>query len=222
MTTTSAAAPTFCTPSAGFVETMNGATASVVKLHGFGTGPATSGFPEVSLPAVTCTVYVVTSAKATAWLRTNTSFPGCQVYVVATPPLTVHITVGVSIASLNVTMMLLVSGTPVVPSAGSVDAMYGFPQIVVKDHGFGTGPATSGRPTLSLPAVICAVYTVHWANATPWLRVRTDSVPSHAPARLMPPVIVHVTVGVSIGSLNVTTRFASCATLTAASAGVVG
>src|SRR2546425_10588522 len=55
----------------------------------------------------------------------------------------------------------------------------------------------------------------------PWVRVRTDSEASHDPDRAMPPLIVHATVVVFIGSLDVTTRFAPWATVTPPSGGPV-
>ena len=58
-------------------------------------------------------------------------------------------------------------------------------------------------------------------NAMPWVRVRTVSEPSQDPVRAMPPLIVHATVVVFIGSLNVTTRFAPWATFTPPSGGPV-
>src|SRR5438445_592267 len=111
-----------------------------VKDHGFGTVPATSGRPCRSFPA---TVSVV--------------FPGAHVYVRGTTGLIDQLTVAMFIAWLNVTTMSAFRATPVALFAGTVEAMYGFAHTVVKDQGFGTGPATSGSPTLSLPAVICAV-----------------------------------------------------------------
>ena len=157
VTTTSAFAAMFCVAFAGFVVTMNGFTAAVVNVQGFGTGPGTSGFPRGSLPAVICAVYGVDSANRVVWLRVSVVFPGAHVYVRGTTGLIDQLTVAMFIAWLNVTTMSAFRATPVAPFAGTVEAMYGFAHTVVKDHGFGTGPATSGSPTLSLPAVICAV-----------------------------------------------------------------
>ena len=109
----------------------------------------------------------------------------------------------------------------VAPSAGLVETMYGFAQTVKKLHGFGTGPAVRGRPWSSFPAVISAVYTVHVAKLVPWLSVRTSRLPFQVPASVIPPEIVHATVPVFIGSLNVTTRAFVTGTFTAPSTGSV-
>src|SRR4030067_31310 len=101
--------------------------------------------------------------------------------------------------------------------------MYGFGQAVVKLHGFGTGPGTSGRPALSFPDGIRTGYPVHGSHGAAWDNVRPDSEPSHVPVRATPPVIVHATEDAFIGSLNRTTRLAAhAAVLVGAPGGRVG
>ncbi len=159
------------------------------------------------------------------WLRVRVSFVGGFQEAVNVIPgsLNVHATVEVFIDSLNVTMTSAASGTPFAASAGSVETMYGLLHAVVKLQGFGTGPATRESPSsTSWPAVISAVYNVHSANGVVWDSVRIVCVPSQEEENVMPGSLkVHVTVGVSIGSLNVTVRSASKATSVSPSAGFV-
>src|SRR3989442_13336424 len=127
---------------------------AVEKDQGFGTGPATSGNPCVSLP-VTLTVYSVQGTRGTGCDRVRIVFVGpFHVFVSATKGLMAASTVLGSIASLNVTTRFRSSGTPVVPFAGSVRLIFGQIRSVTKLQGFGTGPGTSGRPPFSVPALI--------------------------------------------------------------------
>src|SRR5437867_7927522 len=71
-------------------------------------------------------------------------------------------TVPVFIALLNVTTTVLSTGTSPAPAAGSSEVRYGALQTISKTHGFGTGPATSELPAMSVPPVISILYWVHW------------------------------------------------------------
>jgi hypothetical protein len=99
--------------------------------------------------------------------------------------------------------------------------MYGFGHAVENVQGFGTGPGTSGSPLLSWAAVIWTVYAMQAENGTAWLRVRIVSVGFQVGVRVMAGVIVHTTLAVSIGSLNVTVMFAVRGTPTDPSYGSV-
>src|SRR3989442_12949232 len=65
------------------------------------------------------------------------------------------------------------------------------------------------------------VYPVHWANAIPCVRVRTVSVASQLPVAVIPPLTVHPTEAMVIGSLKETTMSAVWATLMSPDAGSV-
>ena len=134
-------------PLTGLVETMNGLIPIVVKLHGFGFGPGRSGFPAVSLPAVTWTVYTWSSRKFAAWLIVRTVFVGeFHPKVVPMPGAIEYATVPMFIAWLNVTTMSAASGTFVDAFAGFVRTMTGFVQNEKNVHGFGMGPAVRASP----------------------------------------------------------------------------
>src|SRR5437899_4730419 len=90
---------------AGFVFVITGARHAVVKVHGFGTGPATRGSLVVSLPT-TVTVYAVQSANWVRWPIVTVLFPLDQEYVKTAVSVDVAVTVVVFIDSLNMTMML--------------------------------------------------------------------------------------------------------------------
>src|SRR2546427_678733 len=95
-------------------------------------------------------------------------------------------------------------------------------QIAVKDHGFGTGPGTSGFPRGSRPAVIWAVYRVDSANGVVvWLRVSVVFPGAHVYVRGTTGLIDQLTVAMFIAWLNVTTMSAFRATPVALFAGTV-
>src|SRR5438445_4025875 len=125
--------------------------------------------------------------------------------------------------SLKQTMMSAVKGTFTAPSGGLSHVMKGGTSTVVKDHGLGTGPGTRAFPLRSRPAVIVTVYVRACANGAEWLSVRTVS-PLDQPggSKTIPGSLnVHATVGLSIGSLNVTTILASSGTSIEPAAGLV-
>ena len=134
-------------PSAGLSHVMNGGTSTVVKDHGFGTGPGTRGFPPRSRPAVICTVYVWTCANGVGWLSVRIVSPPDQLGGSKAIPasLKVQVTFTRSIGSLKVTTIAASSGTSTESAAGLVASTNGFGQSVKNRHGFGTGPGTSGR-----------------------------------------------------------------------------
>ena len=193
------------------------------KLHGFGTGPATRGRPTKSVPPVISAVYCVHCVNAVVWARVSTVFVGVfHEGMPVMPPLIVHPTEAMFIASLNVTTMFAVRGTPVAPLAGSVVTMNGLIPTLWKLHGFGTGPGTSRFPEVSRPAVTWTVYVVSSVNGVEWLIVRTvfpgfqvSDLPTKAGAAIV------TTVPTFIPWLNVMTMSAASGTFVDAFAGFV-
>src|SRR5437867_6230412 len=121
------------------------------------------------------------------------------------PPEIVKVTVAVFIGSLNVTIIVFVTGTSNAASAGSVVTIYGLMQIVVKDHGFGTGPGARSRPSFtSFPPVICAVYWVQSRNRVVGTSSSVLLLFDQEGVAVIPPLIVQVTVAVFIASLKFT------------------
>src|SRR5437867_2795089 len=101
--------------------------------------------------------------------------------------------------------MTLSSATSKAPSGGSTVAIYGLMQIVVNDHGCGADPATRSRSSfLSFPPVIWIVYDVQSRKFAVGVSFRVLSLFDQLPPALTPPLTVHVTVGVFIGSLKFT------------------
>ena len=101
--------------------------------------------------------------------------------------------------------------------------MKGFTQTVVKLHGFGTAPGMRSRLSFwSLPAVICATRVVHSRKGVVWVSVSTVLGASHEYENVIAASLnAKFTVDRFIGSLNVTTMSAVCATPVAPSAGLV-
>jgi len=185
---------------------------SVVKPHGFGTGPGTSELPFVSLP-LTSIVNKLQARNGVVWLRVRTVSVGLfQSPVSGKVGVSVHVTVDLFIASLNVTTMSADSETLVTPAAGLVEMMYGLVQPTVKLHGFGTGPGMSGSPLVSVPAMV-RVYDMQSKNSVAWDRVRMVSIGGFQErTRVIAGLIVTVTLAVSIALLNMTVMFASTGT----------
>ncbi len=129
-----------------------------MKVHGFGTAPATKSFPAMSFPPVISNVYVVSLEKSL-----------CEYVAVVLPALhtTLHpkgsgvhvnVTEDVFISSLKVTTTSVLNITSMEPFAGDVRLISGgITSSVVKVHGFGTAPATKSLPAKSFPPVISKV-----------------------------------------------------------------
>ena len=138
-------------------------------------------------------MYCVHCVKGVTWVRVRIVFVGAfHVPTTAIPPLSVYVTVPVFIASLNVTTIGAVNGTPFAPLAGSVVLTKGLMPTVWKLQGFGTGPGSRRFADLSEPPVICAVYGASSAKAVAWLRVRTVSVGEFQDCvKVSPPLTVY-------------------------------
>src|SRR3972149_4761955 len=123
VTTTSASSAPSTWLFTGIVDTMNGATPAVLNVHGFGTGPGIKSYPSRSKADRIVTSYWVDGANGAAWLSVRTvspiDHPGVR-RIVGTMSQTRLV---VLMGSTNVTTMLAVTGTPVVPFAGSVAVM---------------------------------------------------------------------------------------------------
>src|SRR5207247_11419459 len=105
--------------SAGFVVTMSGLMQIGVKLHGFGTGPAArSRLSFTSFPPVICAVYPVQSRNGVVGMSSSVLLLFDQANVAVIPPLIVHVTVAVFIASLKFTQIGAVIGAFVCPVEG--------------------------------------------------------------------------------------------------------
>jgi len=122
----------------------------VVNDHGFGTGPATRGFPSLLLPKILI-VYCVHCASAGLGVSVRTVSPAVHADEKVAPGEGTHETVAVSIPRLNVTTMDALGFTPVVPLAGTVEETCGGGQNVRNDQGFGTGPGPRFTPVESCP-----------------------------------------------------------------------
>src|SRR2546425_9743799 len=193
------------------------------NVNGFGTGPAIRRFPVVSWPA-TVMLYHVHAAKGVAWVSVRIVFVGpFQLETNVTAGLGVAVTVAVSMGLLNVTTTFAVRETPVVPLTGLVIVICGLGHVVVKFHGFGTGPGPSGKLSSTSRAVTVILYVVHWTNGVACVSVTLICGASHACMNVMPPGGFRVGVNdvVSIASLKTMVTIAFRATLGSFAAGLV-
>ena len=93
-------------PSGGSVVTTYGLMQTVVNDHGFGAEPATRSSPSfTSFPPVICTVYWTQSRNCVVGISLRVLLEFDQEAMASTPPLIVHVTVGVLIRSLKFTQI---------------------------------------------------------------------------------------------------------------------
>jgi hypothetical protein len=117
-------------PLAGTTDVTKG-TVPVVNVQGLGTGPATKGFPAGSFtPLPIAAVYTVVGRRLAAGVKVAVVPAKVTVPVIAAPPagVTVKFTVLIDvgfIGTLNVALMVVLSGTAVAPFAGLVDVITG-------------------------------------------------------------------------------------------------
>src|SRR3990172_2500556 len=143
-----------------------------VKVQGFGTMPGTMSLPSRSLAVTTRAIYV------TPGTRSVVRVTRVELRLQLSPPPVgdgnrIRLMTG-SIGSLNVTTTSAPSGTLLSWSRGTVDTMKGLVHAVMNDHGFGTGPATSGRLSLRSSAATCTRYAVQLGKAATGVRRKTS------------------------------------------------
>src|SRR3990170_954631 len=148
-----------------------------------------------------CSVFCT---RGDPWLSVRIVSPALQPSV--KPPggsgTTSQMTVVGFIGSLNSMTIGAVIGTPVAPSAGSVDAMNGSVHRGDSVNGFGARPGTRGNPAALQPATRTS-FTPQ-ANGMPCETVRSWSSPPHVYVTGISGVIVTVTIpgAVFIASLK--------------------
>src|SRR6266540_3128137 len=98
----------------------------VVNDQGFGAEPGARSSPSfTSFPPVTCTVYWTQSRNGVVWISLRVLLEFDQEATAATPPLIVHVTVGVFIRSLKFTQIGAPTAMFVCAFAGFVLVIFG-------------------------------------------------------------------------------------------------